>query len=156
MYLEHNIKEIISHEPQKIFLQSLHHLKDLSRCDISCTDMTPIWPLLPVETGSWIFQKIISHEPQKIFLQSLHHLKDLSLYYILYTDMTLIWPLLLVENGRSRKQKYSEVLFRMYCVHPVPAQRAFPPHTIIVCAHIQHEAVVFNQVARWTELHVYM
>ena len=70
--------------------------------------------------------------------------------------MTLIWPLLLVENGRSRKQKYSEVLFRMYCVHPVPAQRAFPPHTIIVCAHIQHEAVVFNQVARRTELHVYM
>ena len=61
--------------------------------------------------------------------------------------MTLIWPLLLVENGRSRKQKYSEVLFRMYCVHPVPAQRAFPPHTIII---------VFNQVARRTELHVYM
>ena len=98
--------------------------------------MTPIWPLLPVETGSWIFQKIISHEPQKIFLQSLHHLKDLSLYYILYTDMTLIWPLLLVENGRSRKQKYSEVLFRMYCVHPVPAQRAFPPtHNYRLCTH---------------------
>ena len=99
--------------------------------------MTPIWPLLPVETGSWIFQKIISHEPQKIFLQSLHHLKDLSLYYILYTDMTLIWPLLLVENGRSRKQKYSEVLFRMYCVHPVPAQRAFPPthNNYRLCTH---------------------
>ena len=118
--------------------------------------MTPLWPLLPVETGSWIFKKIISHEPQKVFLQSLHHLKDLSLYYISYTDMTLIWPLLPVENGRSRKQKYSEVLFRMYCVHPVRAQTAFPPHIIIVCAHIQHEAVVFNRVARRTELHVYM
>ena len=102
------------------------------------------------------FKKSYLMNHKDIFSQSLHHLKDLSLYYISYTDMTLIWPLLLVENGRSRKQKYSEVLFRMYCVHPVPAQRAFPPHTIIVCAHIQHEAVVFNQVARRTELHVYM
>ena len=114
--------------------------------------MTPIWPLLPVETGSWIFQKIISHEPQKIFLQSLHHLKDVSLYYISYTDMTLIWPLLPVENGRSRKKKYSEVLFRMYCVHPVRAQTAFPPHIIIVCHTYSTRQLVFNRVARrtWT------
>ena len=97
--------------------------------------MTPIWPLLPVETGSLIFQKIISHEPQKIFLQSLHHLKDLSLYYISYTDMTLIWPLLPVENGRLREKKYSAVLF---CMHPVRAQTAISPgptHTYRLCTH---------------------
>ena len=36
--------KIISHEPQKIFLQSLHHLKDLSLYYILYTDMTLIWP----------------------------------------------------------------------------------------------------------------
>ena len=34
------LKKFISHEPQKIYLQSLHHLKDLSLYYISYTDMT--------------------------------------------------------------------------------------------------------------------
>ena len=50
----------------------------------------------------------------------------------------------------------SEGIPRWVIKWSVYAQTAFPPHIIIVCSHIQHEAVVFNRVARRTELHVYM
>ena len=36
-------QKIISHEPQKILTQSLHHLTDLELCDIPYIDMAPIW-----------------------------------------------------------------------------------------------------------------
>ena len=105
--------------------------------------MTPIWPLLPVETGSWIFQKIISHEPQEIFSQYLHHLKDLSLYYISYTDRTLIWPLLPVENG-SFLYVYEQPIS---CVHAETCMRYYV-HFVqpISCTCTYTDFVHINQI----------
>ena len=51
--------------PQKIFSQSFHHLNDLQLCYISFTDMTSIWHLLPVKTGSLIekiFWSLFRHD----------------------------------------------------------------------------------------------
>ena len=40
--------------------------------------VTPIWPLLPVQTGSQslILKKIISQQPQEVNSQFLHHCTD--------------------------------------------------------------------------------
>ena len=70
--------------------------------------------------------------------------------------MTLIWPLLPFENGRLRKKNIRQYYSVCIVYTQFTRKRPFPPHIIIVCAHIQHEAVVFNRVARRTELHVYM
>ena len=107
------LKKIISHEPQNIFLHhltlSLHHLKDLSLCDISFTDMTPIWPLLLVETRSWIFQKIISHEPQNIIFTifTSFYRSIIILHFIHRHDPNLTSP-------SGRKRAVHKLPFRAY------------------------------------------
>ena len=121
-------QKVRSHEPEKMFSKSLRHLKDLELCHISFTDMTPIWPLLAVETRSFsekIFwstiirnyikskfniSKIISNEPQNIFSKSLHHLKELELCHISFRHN----PNLTSPSSQNRKfnwNKFSEALF---------------------------------------------
>ena len=61
----------------------------------------PIWPLLPVQTGSQslLFKKIISQQPQEVNSQFLHHCTDRCLSKNIDKKVTLIWPLLPVQTG---------------------------------------------------------
>ena len=63
------------------FSQSLHHLKDLELCHISFTDMTPIWPLLPVETESLIEKNILKHYSFMHVLCTVQLLRNLAYSY---------------------------------------------------------------------------
>ena len=47
------IKKIITPEVHNGFLQSIPHRKGLWKIIKCLTEMTPIWPCLPVQTGRW-------------------------------------------------------------------------------------------------------
>ena len=115
--------------PQKIFLKSVHHLKDLSPCDISCTDMTPNMTSPSGRNRKLnISKNHISWTTEDIFYNLYIILKIYHYITISYTDMTLIWPLLPFENGRLRKKNIRQ--YYSVCIVYTQFTRKRPfPHT---------------------------
>ena len=100
-------KKIITFDLHKGFLQSIHHRKGHQELLKRLTDMTPIWPCLPVQTGSWKFQKFISQELLIISSKYVHQFKDRLSLSNFYINMTPVWSLLPVDKAHVRVDLHS-------------------------------------------------